>query len=387
MEITQKEIAETMLANLSGGELQRLAEEFLTREYKWSKLSHYGAVEGGARTRKGIPDIWLQTETDIIYISATGDKSKGKLYEDVEKSVNEFSGADATKKHKCIAFLNYDPNPQEATDCFDLCNLNNVEFSYYTNNFISESLNSKYQDLRKKYLGMKLDNDVWSLVLNNSEDNDLKKIDVFVSGAEWLDSDEKDNTVMVIKELLMNAMEYGNSTEFKIFLYDKALVVVDGGEEFNLLKFEGKPTSGHGGGKMTVDWYIKNIKGIDLIYKWKKSTEENFYSFRKKKRIEDGIIEFNGDCQYELRYRISEYKELIVPDKCNELIFKIPRHLVIMSLGLRLVEFLHQLIDDERYKMYNFKIAVHNFHHRMIMEYFEAYAAEYDRISLIFYKD
>lgn len=38
-------ITQTLLKNLSGGELQKLAEEMLSKIYSWKRLSNYGQVE------------------------------------------------------------------------------------------------------------------------------------------------------------------------------------------------------------------------------------------------------------------------------------------------------------------------------------------------------
>lgn len=72
-------LTETLLKNLSAGELQRLAVALLSREHKnWSKMSHSGGCEGGNRTRKGTPDIWCIDENDrYIYIQATCDPARG----------------------------------------------------------------------------------------------------------------------------------------------------------------------------------------------------------------------------------------------------------------------------------------------------------------------
>ncbi|RFB26970.1 hypothetical protein [Bacillus sp. LB(2018)] len=157
-----------LLDRLDSGDLQNLAVELLTRENTdWEKMSQSGIVEGSRKTRKGTPDAWCKTKGGAtVYIQATGDKAKGKMLGDLEKSIKKLDELNQTSGAFCIAFLSYDPQPEEVSQCESLCKQKNCTFQFYNNTEISTLLDSKYQDLRKGYLGITM--------LYNTEDSKRK---------------------------------------------------------------------------------------------------------------------------------------------------------------------------------------------------------------------
>lgn len=145
-----------LLDRLDPGDLQNLAVELLTKENPdWEKMSQNGIVEGSRKTRKGTPDAWCKTKGGAtVYIQATGDKAKGKMFEDLEKSIKKLDELKQTIGAFCIAFLSYDPQPEEVSQCESLCAQKNCAFQFYNNTEVSALLDSKYQELRKNYLGI-----------------------------------------------------------------------------------------------------------------------------------------------------------------------------------------------------------------------------------------
>ncbi|MEM5659611.1 hypothetical protein AAHB50_29435 [Bacillus toyonensis] len=254
-------------------------------------------------------------------------------------------------------FLNYDPDIKEVDECRNLCESESVKFEYYTNYQISNLLDEEHQELRKKYLNIKFENEKLSLLLASSEVNSLAKVDLFIENIEWLNNDEKLNLSIVVKELLSNAMEYGEASRFEIQLYDQALAVIDDGKEFDLTKFEGTPTSNFGGGKQSLNAFSERYPNIKLKYKWKKNCEENIYSFINVRELEN-VIRINKNCELELNYKVPDKLKLDIPNKCNEIIIKIPRILLMMSKVMRIDKTIRMLLDDELYSRYTFKIIV-----------------------------
>lgn len=152
------DITKTLLKNVGAGDLQNLAQELLPHLYSdWElPLVHNGICEGGNRTRKGTPDIWgKRKNTSLVFIQATADSTKGKMFGDLEKSVNELVKMGRNKDALCIAFLSYEPHPSEVTQCEEYCKINSCEFEYYSNGKVSELLDQNYNLLRNKYLGIK----------------------------------------------------------------------------------------------------------------------------------------------------------------------------------------------------------------------------------------
>jgi hypothetical protein len=126
------DITQTLLKNLSGGELQKLAEDLLTRINNWKHISQYGGCEGGFRTRKGIPDIWAENEIEeITYICATGDSAKGKMLADIISGVNKLVQLGINNTATVISFLNYDPDSEEVIKCRAYCQAKSCKFEYY----------------------------------------------------------------------------------------------------------------------------------------------------------------------------------------------------------------------------------------------------------------
>ncbi|MCM3412365.1 hypothetical protein [Metabacillus litoralis] len=145
---------EIMVRQLSSGELQRLAVELLPRLYKdWETVHQSGTVEGTLKTRKGTPDAWCERLDDsYVYIQATGDPQKGKILEDLKKSIKKLVTIDANESALCVAFLNFDPQTEEINECKKLAKKHNCFFEYYSNSEVSKLLDADHNDLRYKYL-------------------------------------------------------------------------------------------------------------------------------------------------------------------------------------------------------------------------------------------
>ncbi|CAI8949410.1 Mrr_cat domain-containing protein [Brevibacillus sp. IT-7CA2] len=147
---------EILLKSLNAGQIQRLAVDLLPRLYKdWGPVSHNGIVEGTFQTRKGTPDAWCERKDgSYVYIQATGDSGKGKVKEDIIKSVEKLIEKGETNGALCIAFLRFDPHPDEINECKELCSANGIAFEYYTNSAISKLLDERFQDLRHRHLNL-----------------------------------------------------------------------------------------------------------------------------------------------------------------------------------------------------------------------------------------
>jgi hypothetical protein len=146
---------EIMLNKLSGGELQQLAFELLPRlNHEWEFLIHNGIVEGTHKTRKGTPDLWMETEEGkLVYVQVTADSKRGKMLEDITKSIEHLLLLEKIKGALCILFVNIEPNPDEVLQCRSLCEQNNCRIEIFHNSKISKALDQEYNhDLRKKYL-------------------------------------------------------------------------------------------------------------------------------------------------------------------------------------------------------------------------------------------
>lgn len=145
---------EIMLKNLNAGELQNLACDLLPRLYQdWGGLNKSGGVEGTYKTRKGTPDAWCERDDNtLVYIQATGDCAKGKIFEDLEKSVTKLNNLGKNKDALCISFLNFDPQSDEIEKCRVYTEANKCQFKYYSNSEIAKVLDQKYPRLKEKYL-------------------------------------------------------------------------------------------------------------------------------------------------------------------------------------------------------------------------------------------
>ncbi|WP_127191227.1 hypothetical protein [Paenibacillus anaericanus] len=142
-----------MLRSLSAGELQQFSVELLPRLYSdWGHVTQSGTVET-LKTRKGTPDAFCErSDESMVYIQSTGDTAKGKMYEDLKKSVKQLIELDLNEGALCISFLSYDPQADEVTACKKLCRTHQCEFKFYSNSIISDLLDSNHHDLRYKYL-------------------------------------------------------------------------------------------------------------------------------------------------------------------------------------------------------------------------------------------
>lgn len=146
-----------ILKDLEPGQLENLAGELLPRmNYEWDNLIPTGTVPGTAQTRRATPDLWKETqEGNYIYVQATKDKARGKIFEDLEKSINKLVDLNKSENALCIAFISFDPLTEEITKCKSLCTKNGSKFLLLNNNLISKELDrTMNHDLRYKYLNL-----------------------------------------------------------------------------------------------------------------------------------------------------------------------------------------------------------------------------------------
>jgi|GEM_PF-4260957 len=145
---------EILLQAMSSGEVQRLAVDFLTRLHpEWGPITQSGIVEGTLKTRKGTPDAFCERDNGTyVYIQATGDKQKGKILEDLKKSLNQLVSLEINEGALCVAFLNFDPQADEIEECKRLAQKHKCEFVFYSNSQIAKLLDEIHHDLRYKYL-------------------------------------------------------------------------------------------------------------------------------------------------------------------------------------------------------------------------------------------
>ncbi|WP_238651797.1 hypothetical protein [Paenibacillus piscarius] len=147
---------EIMLKALDPGSLQRLACDMLPLLHTdWKGINKSGGVEGTNKTRKGTPDAWCHREDGtLVYIQATGDPSKGKILNDLEKSLKHLKSQNMNAGALCIAFLNFDPQNAEIEECKAKSKEYECEFKFYSNTEISKLLQKKFPELLKNYLPM-----------------------------------------------------------------------------------------------------------------------------------------------------------------------------------------------------------------------------------------
>ncbi|MBY3618594.1 hypothetical protein HGO21_03445 [Acinetobacter sp. CUI P1] len=158
------DVIKNLLSSCSGGPLQKLSDEFLSKEYEndWVlPLKPFGLREGTTQTRKGTPDLWTKTKLGShVFIQATGDKTRGKMLGDLKKSLRKLKEISELDDPQYVAFVNYNPDPEEVHECENLCKDNSIEFAYYDNVSIAKKLMETYTDLQAKYLSI---NAFWEL--------------------------------------------------------------------------------------------------------------------------------------------------------------------------------------------------------------------------------
>ena len=146
-----------LLKGLSSGELQQLAFELLPRiSKKYKGIIHSGAVEGTFKTRKGTPDQWREKpDGGFIYIQVTTDSTKRKVLTDLEKSIKSLGKIKKMAQSEHVAFINFEPFPEEIEKCKKLCQQKGIGFDLFNNSRIAKYLDEpQNHDLRFKYLNI-----------------------------------------------------------------------------------------------------------------------------------------------------------------------------------------------------------------------------------------
>ena len=146
-----------LLKGLSSGELQQLAFELLPRiSKKYRRIIHSGAVEGTFKTRKGTPDQWCEKpDGGFIYIEVTTDSTRGKVLSDLKKSIESLEKIKKMAQSEYVAFINFEPSPEEIHECKRLCQQKGIGFDLFNNSRIAKYLDEpQNHDLRFKYLNI-----------------------------------------------------------------------------------------------------------------------------------------------------------------------------------------------------------------------------------------
>lgn len=306
---------ETLLKNLNGGQLQRLALDLLPHIHNdWGHLISLGGCEGGYRTRKGTPDIWCEDEIgNMIYIQATGDSASGKMLQDTKKSVDKLVRLKRNKDALCVSFLNYDPDSEEVELCRSYCQTHGINFIFYNNGQIADHLES-YPSLCQEYLGISMSN---FIKLNLDYELYYEQIDYFTSILK-IQPDTKRDLNALYKELAKNAFEHGEATNVELYYTIEKILFSDNGTKFNLIEFKGKPAGGGGGGH-TLRHLISKYQ--DLLY----------FSYGYHKTSSKNKIEINICKKEQYKFTVSDDCSLTIP-KINREVYKsnleivIPKH-------------------------------------------------------------
>ncbi|MEW4425891.1 hypothetical protein AB1I68_00185 [Paenibacillus pabuli] len=216
------ELTKILIKSLSAGELQRLACDLLPQLYTdWQGLQMSGGVEGTSKTRKGTPDAWCERENGtLVYIQATADPSKGKIYEDLEKSILKLKSINKNNDALCIAFLSFDPQSDEIEKCKKYAKDNNCSFDYYSNFNVSGLLDENYPELKEKYLNLESslesnDDDYFSIdpiliekiMMNNNSNYDYDELYIR-NTFDALNDIDKDSRFVLF--LIVNKSNSGN---------------------------------------------------------------------------------------------------------------------------------------------------------------------------------
>lgn len=375
------DIIEIILRSTSSGELQRLALNMMKEEFKeWKDYSYSGGCEGTNKTRKGTPDIWCRDQNDnLIYIQVTCDSTKGKMYEDTEKSVESLKELNKNKGATCVSYVSFDPQIEEYEKCKKLCEDNECNYILYKNQRISELLKTKYQvmkvllpDDEANYIGRKIE-------LTNH--NYAEEINYIVINSEWCDHDDNKLVRIALIELARNAFEHGSASKVEIKMTQKRIWLKENGTEFNLLQFEGNYKN-YGGGKFTLDQLIKDSSEISVCYTYDNGINE--YQLIYMNTLEDKNIvelEFNKDCKLNIE-SVPRYKSVIQlksHDKCESVeIFVKSDFIVLSEFGYAISQILIEL-KDKKEVMIRLDRSVEGY----CLRFLQGLAMEYDNVKIV----
>ncbi len=343
-------LTETLLNNLSAGELQRLAIEILSREHeKWSVISHGGGCEGGNRTRKGIPDLWCNDEKgNFVYIQATCDSAKGKMFDDNKKSVDKLVANTNNKGAMCISFINYDPQPEEYNDCKSYCHEYKCKYKLYNNHEISKLIDEKYPELIINLVDQYENSELSKI--NILIDRYQEQINYIINNTTWIKDCIKMEFSILLKELVQNAFEHGEATKISLKLFNQRIIISDNGNEFNLFKFESK--SNGGGGKHALDFVYNKYKDI-IKFNYQYNNAYNIYSFDLSDISKFSIV-VDDKCSIKIPninpIEFSRSKLVItIPDKCEKInIFIGNEYFMLSGLNIIIWKILNEIPEDHK---------------------------------------
>lgn len=313
-------ITETLLKNLNGGQLQRLALELLPKiNSGWTDITPFGACEGGERTRKGTPDIWCKNSAgNYVYIQATGDPAKGKMYEDTEKSVNKLVDLNKVDSAECISFLNYDPDSEEVEKCKNLCIEKKCSFKYYNNNSIAKILDENFPEI-KHYIFNEYFNDR-ELPIDLTIESFREKVDYIFGKNKWCEDEMQTDLVILIKELILNSFEHGVATTVQLVITNNYISIIDNGVYFDLTQnnFEEK-SSRYSGGKFAMDYFINNYNN-EISFKCYRVSDKNIYKFMKVYN-DQYVIKVSNECSIDIDFHCPKNKkfDIHIPEHCDDI--------------------------------------------------------------------
>lgn len=315
-------ITETLLRNLSAGELQQLACEILSKENReWSVMSQMGGCEGGFRTRKGTPDMWcVDKNNNYICIQATADSAKGKLYKDICKVVDSLLSLGKNEGAVCISFLNFDPSLEEIQECKNYCEKYKCKYEFYNNRNVAKIIDTKYPEIKIKFLKLNKNEDIIEIQL--LYDSFQEQIEYITNKIEWIDKDNKYIAVSLM-ELAKNSFEHGNASKVSLIVKKNSIKIKDNGTEFNVLTYKGNYKM-HGGGKYTLEFFLDKYKD-NVNYNYQYINSENIISFDFNKKIRYDLI-VDDNCSIDIP------KDNYLDAKKAEYVFNIPQHCSIVRL-------------------------------------------------------
>ncbi|WP_145949503.1 hypothetical protein [Paenibacillus sp. Y412MC10] len=277
-----------LLRNLSAGELQLLAYDLLPQLYEdWQRLQMSGGMEGTSKTRKGTPDAWCERDNEtLVYIQATADTSKGKIHEDLEKSIEQLKSLKKNKGALCIAFLSFDPQSDEIEKCKEYAKDNNCSFDYYSNSKISELLDEDFPELKEKYLDLKSSE-------SNDDDDDFSIDPKLIEKIMEKNNSEYEYDELYIKNTFDELNEIDRDSRFVLYILVNSSMRNSG--KLNMSGIKNKAIE-----------KIKEVKFKEIIVSLETNnyiSDDMYYGPNSLFELADGSLYDGSD---DISYRLSE---------------------------------------------------------------------------------
>ncbi len=322
---------ETLIRNLSGGQMQRLAFDLIQLiEPEWTEFTPYGICEGGDRTRKGTPDIWCKdTNSNYVYIQATCDSAKGKIIEDLKKSINKLEKINKLRNSTCFAFINFEPDSEEIEDCKKMCKDKMCEFRYISNNQIANYLDNKFEEIKLAYFH---DLHTSQLISINLEKIDFRrKVDYLMSKYPIVESETKDELTVLLKEIINNIFNHGNAFSVEICFSKNGIKIIEDGQPFDLSTHNAIEGTRIGGGEFMLKKFKSQFNEI-VRYSYCTFDGSNKHEFIivKNTNLE---VEVSADCTFVPDFYVlkRDHFNLNIPSHCEEILIRIESKWTMLS--------------------------------------------------------